>query len=190
MGKSVRRRTVRRRNTKRNTKRETRKQRIGRLNQSRRKGRKTLLNKRNRKRRASKKRRTSKRRRQSKRSKRRRIVGGAPKFFGRDINIKPTIYKCSNNRCDKTFWGINSGSATAKAQKCSKREGCPKFVKVTPENLQIIDEFDADREIVCRKLGLPIDATDKQITEKIREIEEDRERALMAGVVDVWKTNP
>tara|TARA_B110000208_G_scaffold137233_1_gene165799 strand:- start:254 stop:802 length:549 start_codon:yes stop_codon:yes gene_type:complete len=182
MGKSVRRRTVRR---------ETRKQRIGRLNQSRRKGRKTLLNKRNRKRRASKKRRTSKRRRQSKRSKRRRIVGGAPKFFGRDINIKPTIYKCSNIACREIFWGINEGSAAAKAQRCAFKKGCPRFSGVTLKKLQKIDNMDVEKEKICRELDLDFyTATDEQITEKIREIEEDRERALMAGAVGVWTSNP
>jgi hypothetical protein len=135
MGKIVRRRTVRRRTVRR----ETRKQRIGRLNQSRRKGRKTLLNKRNRKRRASKKRRTSKRRSNSKRRSvsrrsnrrnkrrvsRRRIEGGA-------------VRQCPNPHCLESYLGFTDVQAISRAQKCTKLPTCPGFIKPTAKGLALL----------------------------------------------------
>ena len=112
MGKSVRRRTVRR---------ETRKQRIGRLNQSRRKGRKTLLNKRNRKRRASKKRRTSKRRSNSKR----RRIGGVG-----------SLRQCP--KCLESYLGFTDVQAISRAQKCTKLPTCPGFIKPTAKGLALL----------------------------------------------------
>ena len=131
MGKSVRRRTVRRRTVRR----ETRKQRIGRLNQSRRKGRKTLLNKRNRKRRASKKRRTSKRRRVSRRRNRRnkrrvsrrRIEGGA-------------VRQCP--KCLESYVGITVGHAISRAQECTKLPKCPGSIEATLKGAKFLAEND------------------------------------------------